>query len=62
MLAAVQLHYQLSLRTTKVSNVCADRMLPAKLGPTKLSIAKARPERLLSISLIATQLARTLPY
>jgi hypothetical protein len=62
MLAAVQLHYQLSPRPTKVGNEWADGMLPAKLGPTKLSIAEARPERLLSISLIATQLARTLPY
>jgi hypothetical protein len=50
----VKLHNQFSLRTTKVSNEWADGMLAAKLGPTKLSVAKARPECLLSISLIAT--------
>jgi hypothetical protein len=35
-------------------------MLAAELGITKLSIAKARPEFLLGVSLIATQSAGTL--
>ena len=61
-LATVQLHYHLSLRTTKVSNEWADGTLTAKLRTTKLTVTKTRPKRLLCISLIATQLARTLPY
>jgi hypothetical protein len=35
-------------------------MLSAKLDATKLPVAKARPESLLGVGLIATQLARTL--
>ncbi len=35
-------------------------MLPTELGTPKLSVAKARPECLLGIALVATQLARTL--
>jgi hypothetical protein len=57
-LTAVQFHYQLSLRTTKISNERTYGMLPAKLGSDELSISKLRPESLLGVGLIATQLAR----
>jgi hypothetical protein len=57
-LATIQLNDYLTLRTTKISYEGTDGMLPAKLSTAELSIAKLRPESLLGVGLIATQLAR----
>jgi len=50
------------LRTAKINNENADRMLPAKLCTAKLSIPKAPPKFLLGVGLIATQSARVLSH
>jgi hypothetical protein len=57
MLAAIQLHDQTFLNTTKVNDKRTYRMLAAKLDITNLSTAQSRPQLALDVGLIFSELA-----